>query len=138
MASKEENKEKIETLVVDWLTRFPIDKWWREKYNVPFGSAQHRSMKYRDMVFEYVEHEMHEKYRKEDAKKEELDLSDLGDGEYEKVMEAAGVYVPKDRNIIMSKEEADAEFETMELAPLDDSGYDAFLDKMKNNKVKIV
>ena len=94
-------------------------------------------MKYRDMVFEYVEHDMYAKFRKEQEKKEDLDLSDLGDGEYEKAMAAAGVYIPKERNIEMSKEEVDAEF-AMELAPLDDAGYDDFLDKMKNNKVKLI
>lgn len=34
---------------------FPIDYWWRKKYNVPFGSSQHREMNFIDMFIEYRE-----------------------------------------------------------------------------------
>lgn len=35
--------------------KFPIDYWWRKKYNVPFGSKQHREMSFIDMCIEYEE-----------------------------------------------------------------------------------
>lgn len=34
---------------------FPIDYWWRKKYNVPFGSKAHREMNFIDMLIEYQE-----------------------------------------------------------------------------------
>lgn len=40
---------------IDWWHEFPIDYWWRKKYNVPFGSKQHREMNFFDMLIEWRE-----------------------------------------------------------------------------------
>lgn len=34
-----------------------LDFWWRKKYNIPFGSSQHREMNPIDMLIEYLEEE---------------------------------------------------------------------------------
>lgn len=46
--------ERISLFVVEW-TKFPIDLWWRKKYNIPFGSKAHREMNFIDMAIEYQE-----------------------------------------------------------------------------------
>ena len=49
--------EKInfaERFLFNWYS-FPIDYWWRKKYNVPFGSRAHREMNFIDMVIEFEE-----------------------------------------------------------------------------------
>lgn len=47
-------KKDIENFVFDW-NSFPLDYWWRKKYNVPFGSKKHREMSFIDMAIEWEE-----------------------------------------------------------------------------------
>ena len=47
-------KKDIENFVFDW-NSFPLDYWWRKKYNVPFGSKKHREMSFIDMAIEWKE-----------------------------------------------------------------------------------
>lgn len=47
-------KQKVRTFLFEW-SRFPIDYWWRKKYNIPFGSKEHRAMNFIDMLIEYEE-----------------------------------------------------------------------------------
>lgn len=46
--------EDIKRFVFAW-NQFFIDYWWRKKYNIPFGSKQHREMSFIDMAIEYKE-----------------------------------------------------------------------------------
>jgi hypothetical protein len=51
-------KIKIESEIKKFIFRwheFPLDYWWRKKYNIPFGSQQHREMNFIDMCIEYQE-----------------------------------------------------------------------------------
>lgn len=48
------SKEKIDRFIFSW-HRFQVDYWWRKKYNVPFGSYQHREMSLIDMAVEWRE-----------------------------------------------------------------------------------
>ena len=43
-----------ERFLFNWYS-FPIDYWWRKKYNVPFGSRTHREMNFIDMAIEFEE-----------------------------------------------------------------------------------
>lgn len=45
---------QIDDFLFNW-HKFTIDYWWRKKYNVPFGSPQHRAMNPIDMLIEYTE-----------------------------------------------------------------------------------
>jgi len=49
------NKNKIREEVVSWNNRFPIDRWWRDKYKIPFMSKVHREASFLDQLFEYEE-----------------------------------------------------------------------------------
>lgn len=46
-----------ETSIARWNNTFPFDKWWRDKYKVPFGSSQHLEMNPIYMFFEFQEQE---------------------------------------------------------------------------------
>lgn len=39
----------------EWLIRFPYDKWWRIKYNVPLFSDEHLRCNPIDQKLEYIE-----------------------------------------------------------------------------------
>lgn len=45
---------EIDHFVLKW-DEFAIDYWWRKRYNIPFGSSQHREMSFIDMAVEYRE-----------------------------------------------------------------------------------
>lgn len=48
----------MEEEVIKWNLRFPIDRWWRKKYNIPFGSPAHLGTSFLDQLFEYKEDEL--------------------------------------------------------------------------------
>lgn len=47
-------REEVDYFIFKW-HEFPIDYWWRKKYNVPFGSRRHREMSFIDMLIEWRE-----------------------------------------------------------------------------------
>ena len=55
--NKNQLKKEIRGFVLHWHD-FPIDYWWRKRYNVPFGSEAHRSMNFIDMAIEFEECEI--------------------------------------------------------------------------------
>ena len=57
--------EKIDHFILEW-DSFVIDYWWRKRYNIPFGSKQHREMSFIDMAIEYREQIVFVKSQKED------------------------------------------------------------------------
>lgn len=64
-------KREVEDFVFDW-NSFPIDYWWRKKYNVPFGSKKHREMSFIDMAIEWrEEHIMRSIFEKKDKEEDE-------------------------------------------------------------------
>jgi len=55
---REVNKLSIDdfkSFVRVWNSKYPIDRWWREKYRVPFNSKSHRSQDLFAMILEYEE-----------------------------------------------------------------------------------
>ena len=46
--------EKVNHFLINW-HKFTFDYWWRKKYNIAFGSPQHREMNFIDMFIEYKE-----------------------------------------------------------------------------------
>lgn len=52
------DKNSIRDSVIDWNIRFPIDKWWRKKYNIAFNSKSHRESNFLDQLFEYEEEKL--------------------------------------------------------------------------------
>ena len=89
-------KDEIDSFIVNWNNKFPIDRWWREKYKVPFGSEQHKKMDFITMFIDYEE----EKLFKKIADSKDPDKTDL----YEK------------SNVVkLSKKEIDDEFENLDI-----------------------
>lgn len=107
-------KRSIRDYVVNWNSRFPVDKWWRLHYDVPFGSPQHLSSSFLYMSFEYIEfvefrlleiEQRMEKIRQAVIKNNELfTQQDLGDKEI----------------IPMGRKEIDEEFANLNLEDFND------------------
>lgn len=60
---REQNKYNDKNLVYRWNNKFPIDHWYREKYNIRFNSEEHRNVSFEDMIFEYIECSIYNKAR---------------------------------------------------------------------------
>ena len=44
--------------VINWNRKFPLDRWWRQKHNVPFMSPAHRESSFIHQLMEYEEDKM--------------------------------------------------------------------------------
>jgi len=47
--------EEVRDYVIEWDSRFPIDRWWRKKYNIAFNSPRHRESSFLDQLIEFEE-----------------------------------------------------------------------------------
>lgn len=47
--------ESLGNQIVEWNNQFPIDRWYRKTYSIPFNSLEHRRMCYIDICFDYFE-----------------------------------------------------------------------------------
>lgn len=57
--------------ILEWNNRFPLDRWWRNKYGISFMSPAHRESSFLDQLFEFEEDklfaEMFSKKEKKDG-----------------------------------------------------------------------
>jgi len=99
---KKVSLQTVKSFVINWNNRFPIDLWWRKKYNVAFNSEQHRKLNLIDALIEYQEEIIFKDFIKkiEEEKKniEEFNLT----GNYLKETE-------------MTQEQIDKVFENLDL-----------------------
>lgn len=51
--------DNMRSFIYWWNANFPLDRWWRKKYNVAFNSTQHRESCLLDMMFEYEEEKLY-------------------------------------------------------------------------------
>lgn len=72
-------KRDIDDFIFNW-HEFPIDYWWRQRYNVPFGSSQHRDMNFFDMLIEYRENIAINRFKNEYKKTQEQQDDDSSGG----------------------------------------------------------
>lgn len=98
--TKKSAKDEIRDFIVNWHD-FPLDYWWRKKYNIPFGSQRHRSMSFIDMYVEY---------------QEELLLRESERFLDEKENEEIGLINDNDSVVKMSKKEVDEEYDNLDLS----------------------
>lgn len=56
--SKGRTLEGIDLLILQWDNKFPVDRWWRVRHKVPFGSPQHKRMSHFHMFLEFREEEL--------------------------------------------------------------------------------
>lgn len=59
-------QDDVRSYVVNWNTRFPLDRWWRKKYNITFNSPVHRESCFLDQLFEWEEEQLFEELYNED------------------------------------------------------------------------
>lgn len=52
--------------ILMWNMIFPIDRWWRTKHGIPFGSEAHRDSRFIDMLTEYKEDNLFDSIREPD------------------------------------------------------------------------
>jgi hypothetical protein len=52
---KQVESEDFEKFIIYWNNLFPIDYWYRSKYNIKFNSPEHRELSFIDMLFEFRE-----------------------------------------------------------------------------------
>ena len=66
---------KIEEYLIQWNYQFPVDRWYRKKYNIGFLSPEHLELSQLDIAMEYLEDKIYEKFVDEiedDKEKEKL------------------------------------------------------------------
>jgi hypothetical protein len=51
-------KDIISKFINQWLGKYPIDYWWRNKHKETFNSSLHRQICFIDMLIEYEEEKM--------------------------------------------------------------------------------
>lgn len=66
--------------VVSWNNRFPLDRWWRMKHNIPFMSPDHRESSFIYQLLEFEEDKLFMK-KFQTERKEEKDTYIPGIGE---------------------------------------------------------
>lgn len=54
--------------IIEWNNKFPLDKWFREKYKIPFNSSKHREVNQIDVYFEWVEDFLFKKYSEDNIR----------------------------------------------------------------------
>jgi hypothetical protein len=61
--------------IIAWNNVFPLDKWWRDKYKVPYKSETHLEANQADILMEYMESCIYDEYytgEAEGSRKNEL------------------------------------------------------------------
>ncbi|SEW37434.1 hypothetical protein [Chitinophaga arvensicola] len=49
------NVEHLKSYAVRWNNLYPLDRWYRRKYNIGFGTAAHRELCQINILLEYME-----------------------------------------------------------------------------------
>lgn len=104
-------KKTIKDDVIHFIFRwheFPLDYWWRKRYNIPFGSRQHREMNFIDIYVEYQEGLLL-KQTQDEYEQEQSDLED----------EAIGLPSTNKEIVKPTAQEIDDDYENLELSEFD-------------------
>lgn len=100
--AKNKLKSEVRTYIVNWNRMYPIDYWWRKKYNIPFGSEKHRQADFIQMYFDYEEDKMMKQLMDSEIDKSESNF------EEENAKHGVG---PK-----MTQDQIDYDFENIDLS----------------------
>lgn len=69
----------IKEFVVNWNLNYPIDRWWRQKHNIAFGSKEHKAS---SLIYQRIEFEEDVLFKKAtNAKKKDIptEVYEVGD-----------------------------------------------------------
>lgn len=98
-----------EQFIKEWNAKHPYDKWWRQKYDIPFGSQKHREASFIFMAIEYSEDLYFLKLKEESFDKEDKEMSEFMNKSED------------NKNVIkMNKKEIDKEFDDIDLENFND------------------
>ena len=100
-------KDDIIHFIFRW-HEFPLDYWWRKKYNIPFGSLKHREMNFIDIFIEYQEGVLL-KQTQDEYEQEQSELED----------EAISLPSSNTEIVKMTEQEIDDDYENLELSEFD-------------------
>lgn len=68
--------QQLKDFVIQWNNENPLDRWWRQRYKVPFGSSAHLEISQAHIAFEYLEQQIYtaqaEQMQEEEKRKERL------------------------------------------------------------------
>jgi len=95
--------QAVKEYIIKWNNLYPIDLWWRRKYNVSFNSEQHRKLNFIDAFIEYQEEKTFSDYKKK-SEEEKKNIEEY---------RMTGNYIKESE---MSQEEIDRVFDTLDLS----------------------
>jgi hypothetical protein len=102
--------KEVKNFIIDWNVKFPIDRWYRQKYGIAFNSSQHRKVSLLDILIDYEEdflfNTMHSRISEKDKRKKEY-LS-------------TGIFLQKQKEVKenLSEQEVDDIFDNIDLDSL--------------------
>ena len=103
------HQKHLRDFIAEWNLQYPYDRYWRKKYNVAFGSKQHREMDFLSMAVDLLEDKMFAEIEEKEA-----DLSDLDF--YDSVVDSERNDQTKKSQIIkQTKKEIDEDFDNLDL-----------------------
>lgn len=80
------DKNELRKFISNWNIKYPYDKEWRERHNIPFLSQKHREMVLLDILLEKIENDLYEEaisnWKKKKEKEEDSSLFSIRDKEY--------------------------------------------------------
>mgnify|MGYP000442049556 CR=1 FL=1 len=114
-------KKEVKSYISNWNSLYPIDFWWRKKYDIPFGSEQHLQATFIQMFFDYEE----EKLMNSILAKKSEDTDEEGFN-FEKAQEKSGV----GKN--MSQEQIDDDFDNLDVSSYNKVEKDETKDETKD------
>ena len=100
--NKKVKKKEIESFIISWNLRFKYDRVWRKKYNIPFGSSEHRDINQIDIYIDILEDRLFDKAQLSYSEK----IKNMED--YKKT----GVFLKEE---VIDKEEEDKIFKKIKL-----------------------
>ena len=53
---------EAKSFLIGWNNTFPLDRWYRKRYNIPFNSEQHKNASQIDIYLEWLEEEVYEEH----------------------------------------------------------------------------
>jgi len=80
--------DEVNEVIAKWNLEYPLDHWYRKKYNIPFNSKKHREANIQDIYFEYMEEKLYSSIYEKALKKENVnDRYEPGQGNFLKSRE---------------------------------------------------
>lgn len=96
--------------IIEWNVRYPVDRWWRMKYGIPFGSKKHLKANHLDMYFDYMEDKLYEEAEKRN-KNEDI-YEEIDEEQRQPTIEIKG-----DAKVVINPtaDEVDEDFENLDI-----------------------